>query len=378
MHIIVAGDYCPINRVAEYIEGGDYSFVFKQINSLLSDSSYSIVNFECPIESEGTPIVKQGPCLRCNSKSVEALKWAGFDCVTLANNHFKDYGDAGCKRTIETLRNNGIDYVGGGMSLTEAQTILYKRIDDKVLAIINFCENEFSIAKDNGAGSAPLDLIDNFRQIKEARSKADYVIVIVHGGHEYYQLPSPRMKKIYQWFVDLGSDAVINHHQHCFSGYEIYNGKPIFYGLGNFCFDGNRCGKDIWYDGFMLSLDLNDNKTEVSLMPYSQCNRTPQIELMEGEKKTAFFRKIEELNSIICNDIELERCYENWCLSQYLNIEYLLTPYTSRIMRALWRRHLLPSFLPKRKLVNLYNKVLCEAHRDTLINYLSNKIGQND
>lgn len=43
------------------------------------------------------------------------------------------------------------------------------------------------------------------------------------------------MQEIYRFFVDIGADAVINHHQHCYSGYEVYKEKPIFYGLGNFC-----------------------------------------------------------------------------------------------------------------------------------------------
>lgn len=378
MRITIAGDYCPINRVSNYIENGDFSYVLGQVKPIFSNSSYSIANFECPIDKDGKPIVKQGPCLRCNEKNVEAFKWVGIDCVTLANNHFKDYGDEGCINTLNSLRLGGIDYVGGGISLIEAQSVLYKVIEGVKVAIVNFCENEFSVAKNNNSGAAPLDLIDNFKQIKEARSNAEKVIVIVHGGHEYYQLPSPRMKKTYRWLIDLGADVVINHHQHCFSGYELYNGKPIFYGLGNFCFDGNRSGKNIWYEGFLLSLDFNNEQITYSIIPYTQCIETPRIELMDGERKEAFFKRMEELNSIIIDDIELERCFQNWCYKQYSNIECSLTPYSNRIMCALWRRKLLPSFLSTKKIVSLYNKVLCEAHRDVLINYLSQKISHFD
>ena len=54
------------------------------------------------------------------------------------------------------------------------------------------------------------------------------MFLILHGGIEHYQLPSPRMKKWYRHIIDLGASAIVNHHQHCFSGYELYNGKPIF------------------------------------------------------------------------------------------------------------------------------------------------------
>jgi len=379
MNILIAGDYCPNERLAPLIEKENYSFVFGQILPLLSKVDFSIVNFECPVVAANIkPILKQGPNLSCSYKAVEALKWAGFNCVTLANNHFNDYGGEGCVTTFETLQSAGIDYVGGGRTLEEAQRIYYTTINDKILAVVNFCEHEFSIATRKVAGSAPLDLIDNYGQIKEARLNADYVVVIVHGGHEYYQLPSPRMKKTYHWFIELGADIVINHHQHCYSGFEIYKGKPIFYGLGNFCFDGNRCGKDIWNEGYIVSLILDEDRIDYTLIPYTQCSDNPKIELMEEEKKESFYNNIEKINEVINDDSALEHFFDKWCKEQYSNIKYALTPYTNRFMRALWYRGLLPSFLSTKRLVSLYNKIQCEAHRDVLMSYLSQKVKQND
>jgi poly-gamma-glutamate synthesis protein (capsule biosynthesis protein) len=121
--------------------------------------------------------------------------------------------------------------VGGGTNLQEASKILYKKIDEKVLALINCCENEFSIATEVTAGSNPLNPIQQYYAIQEAKSKADYVLVIVHGGHELWQLPSPRMQETYRFFIDAGADAVVNHHQHCYSGYEIYKKKPYILNL---------------------------------------------------------------------------------------------------------------------------------------------------
>jgi poly-gamma-glutamate capsule biosynthesis protein CapA/YwtB (metallophosphatase superfamily) len=76
-----------------------------------------------------------------------------------------------------------------------------------------------------------MDIIDNANQIKEAKATHDKVIVIVHGGHEYYNLPSPRMQKQYRFYADQGADFVVGHHTHCISGYEVYNGVPIYYSL---------------------------------------------------------------------------------------------------------------------------------------------------
>lgn len=81
----------------------------------------------------------------------------------------------------------GIDTVGAGKNLKEASKVFYKQIGDQLLAVINCCEHEFSIATEHEAGANPLNLIQQYYQIKEAREKADNVLVIVHGGHEHFQ-----------------------------------------------------------------------------------------------------------------------------------------------------------------------------------------------
>ena len=156
--------------------------------------------------------------------------------------------------TLMYLNDKQADFVGGGNSLRQASETLYKSIDGHTLAVINCCEHEFSIATETSSGANPLNPIQQYYKIQEARKNADYVLVIVHGGHEHYQLPSPRMKETYRFFVDAGADAVVNHHQHCYSGYEVYNGKPIFYGIGNFLFDREGVRNSIWNEGDMVLL----------------------------------------------------------------------------------------------------------------------------
>lgn len=230
MNIIVAGDFCPQHRVAELFGEGFWGSVLGEVKPVIDQADYAIANFECPVcNGKERPIIKCGPNLQCSEKGLEAVKWAGFDCVTLANNHFLGYGKEGVEHTLEVCEKYGVDTVGGGMNLHEASKILYKEIEDKTLAIINCCEHEFSIATEETAGSNPLNPIQQYYDIKEARAKADYVLVIVHGGHEHFQLPSLRMQETYRFFVDAGADAdaVVNHHQHCYSGYEVYMVNPF-------------------------------------------------------------------------------------------------------------------------------------------------------
>lgn len=373
--ILIAGDYCPYHRISKMVADADYSF-FDEIKDLTKSADYSIVNFECPVvDGDVKPIEKCGPALRTERNAVSAMKYAGFDCATLANNHFRDYGDAGCKTTIEELQKQNIDYVGGGLNLTEAQKILYKDLDGKRVAIVNFCENEFSIATETSAGAAPIDTVDNYNQITKARKNADYVLVIIHGGHEHYQLPSPRMKKLYRHYIDLGADAVVNHHQHCYSGYEYYNDKPIVYGLGNFCFDKQGRINSIWNDGYIVKLKIEE-KTHIELIPYKQCNSTPKIDILDEKEGEDFNSHINDLNQIIADDCQLNSSFIKWCDYRKNGVESIFKSYHNRYLNAAasrgWIKH------PKRKqeMKVLLNYIICESHRDISIKTLKDIILQ--
>lgn len=372
--ILIAGDYCPQERVAKLIEGGKGSSVLVGVLPYLSSVDYSIVNLECAVaDKTDKPIIKFGPNLSCTTKGISLLKTIGFKGVTLANNHFRDYGTTGVRNTLQALRENDIDYVGGGECINEAEKILYKVINDKKLAIVNFCENEFSIADERRGGAAPMDAVLNYHQITEAKKNADIVFVIVHGGHEGYQYPSPRMKKLYRWYVDLGADIVINGHQHCFSGYERYKNAPIIYGLGNFCFDEAGSRNGLWNYGYFLCLSIENNKIDFECISYEQCNDHPTVRLLKGEEKKDFDKNLSEINVVINDDSRCEAYYNAFCESKkrYLSC---LTPYLSDYTRAASGRKWLPLLLPQKKLLNILNFVECESHRDLLINSIEKHI----
>ena len=371
MKILVAGDFLPKNRIQKMIDNQDYSMM-DGIRSSVENADYSIVNFECPVVVNGAkPIEKGGPNHRTTIRAVEAIKYAGFDCATLANNHFRDFGDEGCSATIKGLSAYGVDTVGGGLSLAEAQMVLYKNIRGKVLSVVNICENEFSIATATRAGSAPLDAIDNYNQIIEARQNSDYVLVIVHGGHEHYQLPSPRMKKLYRHFISLGADAVVNHHQHCYSGYEIFNGCPIVYGLGNLCFDSVKKRSDGWYDGYMVTIDFQDDRNIV-LYPYSQCKSDPTIEFMSGENLEIFNRKMANLNDIISDDVRLAIEFDKMAKSKERTVRLLFSSYHNRYLNGAASRGLLPILGSKKELRKNASFVKCESHLDIVQHIIFN------
>ena len=370
MRIIVAGDFVPKNRVLELINKNEYGAVFDSIKPLFDDADYSILNLECPISQavENIPIIKIGPNLKCSSSAVGALKYLGINAVTLANNHILDYGPEALKTTIQLLRTNSIDYVGAGMSLDTATAILYPSVLNKSISIINVCEREFSIATRDSAGAAPLDLIDLSRRIAEAKNTAEYLLLIIHGGSEMYALPSPRMKKVYRWLIDQGADAVFNHHQHCYSGYEIYCGKPIVYGMGNFCFD-SPSKAEAWYTGYLAELII-DNGIRLKIHPYSQCFREARVTPMSKEGIEQFDTQIKRLNAIIQDDLQLESCFHEFCTTQRQYMLSLLSPYSNKYVLELCERGLLPSFINETRICRLLDYLSCESHKDVLENCL--------
>jgi len=371
MKALFAGDFVPRNRLAPIIKKGKFEDIFGEIRKVVAKTDFSVVNFESPVvEPEDKPIVKCGPNLQCTEKAVDAIKYAGFTCATLANNHIRDFGDRAVARTMETLRNQGIDYVGAAENIDDASVVLYKEIEGQTIAIINCCENEFSIASKEHYGANPLHPIKQFYSIREAKAKSDFVAIIIHGGHEHHQLPSPRMQDTYRFFIDAGADIVVNHHQHCYSGYEIYKGKPIVYGMGNFCMDKDpvRIG-EIWNYGYMVLWDT-ENSDKIEIIPYEQCGKQAMVHLLEPN---AFDSRLKQLNDIITDRALLEKETEKYYHDSMITINNVLEPIQNKYISALQRRHLLPSLLSKKWLLKLQDFILCESHRDKMEFYFKER-----
>ena len=374
MKILVAGDFAPKFRVAAKIEEGDYSCL-EEIKPIIQEADYSIVNFESPVVMrEAKPIEKTGPNLRCTERAMECLAQAGFNCVTLANNHFRDYGQIGVEDTLAACNRYGIDHVGGGRNLEEAQWVLYKELVGQKLAIVNICENEWSIAGTNQGGSAPINLVWNYYTIQEARNQADYVLVIVHGGIEGYQYPTPRMVDTYRFFIDAGADVVVNHHQHCYSGYEDYKNKHIFYGLGNFCLDRKRKPYSAWNEGYIVMINIDNNKIEYNVIPCVQCAEKPAVMLMNGSELRNFNDEIKNLNDIIGSSVQLSIAYEKLLDRKRRQSLMMLEPLKNRLIHSLQWNHFFPMLNSYKQYYLLFNMMSCESHREKMISILRREI----
>ena len=304
--VIIAGDLCLQDRAAK-MSFADLCSCHSAVKQQTETVDYSIVNLECSVTNNNSakPIKKAGKALRNNDIVLDLVRFMGFDAVTLANNHFADFGQSAVKESLELIESRNLDHMGAGMNLYDSQKILYKTINGVNMAFINACEHEFTIATSSKGGCNPLNAISLYYNIIEAKQRSEKVIVIIHGGHEEYQLPTPRMQQMYRFFVDAGASAVVNHHQHCYSGYEVYKGCPIFYGLGNFSFDGNVLGSSTWNEGYLVKLLIADTVT-FELIPYIQNENTVGVTLMNDEQVKSFQDKMKKLNDVISDSGRLE------------------------------------------------------------------------
>lgn len=365
MNILICGDVCSRNQLDLMLKGG-YN-PFRKVTPLIRDNDFAICNFETTLKINCVPISKCGPNLSSNGSLIKRIKEAGFDIVTLANNHFKDFGEDGIKASLSALKAEGLKTVGAGIDLINAQKPLVLEKNNCRIAIINCCEHEFSIASKDKGGCNPLNPIDQFYQISSIRNSVDYVIVIVHGGHEHYPLPSPRMQDWYRFFIDAGADAVINHHQHCYSGYEIYKNKPIFYGIGNFMFNKNGPSETsaFWEHGYMVKLHLSNGDVNFSLIPYTQCYK--EFQVVPIVDNSEFELKIKEYNNIISNRNALEREIQKFYLNQSKGVLSWFVNFSNRITQSMYSRGLYPGKLKNKKMRLIANLINCESHRDKLL-----------
>lgn len=370
--MLIAGDFVvPPNRLL--INSDSYCNRFGEIRRIIADSDYSIVNLESPIiDTTPTPIRKSGPNLRANAEAINLIDYFGFNGVTLANNHFYDQGENGVKDTINRCKTSSIDYFGGGINLEEAAKTHYITVKSKTIAIINCCEIEFSIASAQHGGSNPLDPLSQYYAINDAKNKADFVIVIVHGGIEHFQYPTMRMQQTYRFFIDAGANAVINHHQHCYSGYEIYNEAPIVYGLGNFFFPRFKYSNTFWNIGYLVKISF-DNSIGLEIYPYNQCSDDYGIELLKGTLKNEFDSQIKIINAVIQNKEELEQVNIHFMNSSLSSYDWLFQPYDNKFLRALVKRGLLPRLFSKSKLNEIMSLINCQSHFDRFNYYLHSK-----
>ncbi|MFC4357936.1 CapA family protein [Halobium salinum] len=244
----------------------------------------SVVNLEAPVRGGGEPAGKVGPAHASHPETPARLAAAGFDVACLANNHLMDYGTAGLRVTREACADAGLATLGAGDDLDAALAPFRTRVavggangegepgeaesngtESVELAVVNACEREFGVATADEPGVGWLSHPSTERRVAEAARSADVTVVVAHGGVEYVPFPPAGFGTRLRTLVDAGADAVVAHHPHVPQGWELYEGAPILYSLGNFLFDSKRSNTR-W--GLLAEFDFRGRELAgVTLLP---------------------------------------------------------------------------------------------------------------
>src|SRR5437660_622781 len=135
IRILVGGDICPMGRVEPAFSTGQASDIFHDLLPVIRAADLSVANLECPLVSRPAPIVKAATILRSKPESIHGFAAAEWDVLNLANNHSFDHGATGLLETIGTVRKAGLDPVGAGANLAEAQAPVIREIHGRRIVI---------------------------------------------------------------------------------------------------------------------------------------------------------------------------------------------------------------------------------------------------
>jgi poly-gamma-glutamate synthesis protein (capsule biosynthesis protein) len=234
-----------------HFEGGlrskldaDPAGMFGPIAPELTAADISMVNLETAITERGSPVAKEFT-FRAPARALEALRVAGVDVVTMANNHGVDYGPVGLQDSLAAKAATPVGIVGIGANATEAyapwKTVVRGQrisvigasdvIDDNVVTAWTATDTQGGIASAKGANQARL-----LDAVRAARADSDTVVVDLHWGAEGLQCPTPRQEELAGALIEAGADIVVGSHAHRVMSAGRLGTGFVDYGLGNFAF----------------------------------------------------------------------------------------------------------------------------------------------
>lgn len=259
--MIFGGDVMLARTVGSSIEQGGNPF--ENIKDKFNEHDIVVLNLETVVADPTYAVQAFGKLYTFNSpvSAVDVLKANNVSVVSLANNHSMDYGANALINTMDNLQAKGILHVGAGRTIAEAFAPKYLLSKNTKIALLAFndIENWFTDVTDYNAGSAYFDEGRIKAAITEANNNADIVIVIPHWGIEYSLNNSDRQSYFGKVFIDSGADIVIGGHSHVVQNSEEYNGKMIYYSLGNFVFD-DMCSISNACDAALVEVFIEDKK----------------------------------------------------------------------------------------------------------------------
>ncbi len=314
--IALIGKYSKENNTLEKIKKR-----FTEIKPILDECDYVIANLESPF----TNIIKTKEAktlpLKTNPQNIEILKYLGIDAVSLANNHFFDYGMEGAEECLSVLENAKIGYFG-----INGKKYILKSEDTKV-SLGGFCchttngwyYDDISFKTKYKLNTLNEKSIFNF--LNKCKSLEEYPIIFPHWGEENTHYPNKMHLGISDLIMSKYNTTIVGHHPHVIQGIKKYSNGITFFSIGNFCFDDciSNTGSNVFVKqmeenlkGMIVILDLQNNKlVNYEIIPYQDAEEGIKINSQISEDiKKVYSKKLENILDWISYDNLREHEYK--------------------------------------------------------------------
>lgn len=255
----------------------------------------------------------------------EYLKSAGFDILSVANNHTLDLGREGFENTLKGLEARGIAYIGGGRGDDPPEGLVVEHNGIR-LGFLAYTSGRFRSPP--GVTVAKLKKMAILRDIRALRDRCNHIVVSLHWGIENTYYPSPDQVRLAHSLIDGGATLILGHHSHTIQGLERYKDGLIAYSLGNFQFD-TELFKEKINSTMILSVDFDRHGIRDYTVVPCVINSDFQPEVAEGRTR----KLVQHWIARCSNKVQNGRVNRQWWFEQigedYLT--YNLESYRYRI-----------------------------------------------
>jgi poly-gamma-glutamate capsule biosynthesis protein CapA/YwtB (metallophosphatase superfamily) len=243
VHVTLVGDVMLVRGVP------DPKAALAPMRARLRAADLTIGNLESTLSTRGEP-TQGGDSFGASRTLLGPLADAGFDALSLANNHVGDYGETALLDTLRVFGRSPIKDFGAGADIGEAAQPALLAAGGTTFAFLAF--NAIGETPMAGAGQpgslsirmpprtgplVPADLARVTRAIRRMEQRADVVVVLPHWGAQYTHTPEPIQRTVSRALVRAGADLVVGGHPHWVQGVDVVDGVPVIHSLGNFVFD---------------------------------------------------------------------------------------------------------------------------------------------
>lgn len=373
MKLLIGGDFAPTKANFDLFEQGSPQALYgEELASYLARFDFRVFDFETVLEGAGTPITKHGPIITTPERCMPGIDAIHPNLFTLANNHSFNLGPEGIAHTKEVLAAHGIQSIGAGADIAEARKPYHLKADGLTIGFYTCAEHEFNAAGEHAAGVNPYDPLVTFDEVREAKQHCDQLIVLYHGGMIEYRYPLPEERRALRKLVDCGADLVIGQHTHCIGCSEVYKGKTIVYGQGDFLF-ARPTKNEYRFSGLLIEVEAAKDHLDITFNVRVKPEDT--IRLATDQERTEILNAFEERSREIQDEERFRQIYDaRLAERRRFYLDRLLGKYgrslvyagLNKVTGGWYSRHLYKKRYARLDWLNLDNWLSCETHHEIL------------